>query len=116
MAAAKNTKFVNQLKRTNSKIQADRAQRIGKSVSNAQTRLVMDLEEKVNKKQDELDAMMDLSTDNVSTSLNVISPDFNAKEFVEKINSIQVELNLLNIKLSIAQKTQAEWFDGASEE
>lgn len=108
--AKKESKFVAQLKRSNSKIRVDRARRIGTMVSNSHARLVMDLEEKIAKKEDELEAMMDLSTDNQTTSLNVISPNFDAAAFVEKVNNIKVDLRLLKIKLEIAQETTKEWF------
>ena len=111
MSTTKTSKFVSQLKRTNSKIRADRAQRIGKTVANAQSRLIMDLEETIGKKEDELEAMMDLSSDNQVTSLNVISPEFDASAFVKKINKLQTEIRLKKIELEIAQETTKEWFE-----
>ena len=109
--AEKNSNFVAQLKRSNSKIRADRAQRIGAKVANAQSRMIMDIEEGISNKQDKLDAMMDLSTDNTSTSLNVVSPDFDANSFVTNINKLKTEIRLEQIKLEIAQDTTKEWFE-----
>ena len=103
--------FVAQLKRGNSKIRTDRAVRIGNKVANAHSRMVMDLEEKVANKEDELEAMMDLSTDNQTTSLNVVSPDFDASKFVERVNILKTDIRLLKINLEIAQETTKEWFE-----
>jgi len=108
--AGKNTNFVNQLKRGNAKIRTDRAQRIGKKVSNAHQRMCMDLEEKVANKEEELEAMMDLSTDNRNTSLNVVSPDFDAEAFVNKVNDLKVEIKLLKVKQEVSGETTEEWF------
>ena len=107
----KETKFVSQLKRSNSKIRADRAIRIGNKVANSHARMCMDLEEKIASMEDELDAMMDLSTDNQVTSLNVISPKFDANEFVNKVNELKVKIRITKEKLEIAQETSKDWFE-----
>lgn len=115
MAVAKkkstDTNFVSQLKRSNSKIRSDRAVRIGNKVSNAHARMCMDLEEKVAGMEDQLEAMMDLSTDNQTTSLNVVSPNFDASEFVSKVNDLKVKIKIVKEKLEIAQETTKEWFN-----
>lgn len=112
MAVAKKTSaFVEQLKRGNAKIRADRAERIGNKVSRAQTKLISDLEDERDSKQDELDAMMDLSSDNQKTSLNVISKDFDAYAFVNQINKLKTDIKMLEIKLTVAQETSKEWFE-----
>lgn len=112
MATAK-SKFETQLVRDNKAIRADRGKRIAESVSDAQTRLIMDIRGEVRRIEDELASMTDLSTDNTNTTMNVISPNFDAYEFVKQINELNTKLNLLNIKLSIAEKTQKEWFNSA---
>jgi hypothetical protein len=106
----KKSKFESQLMRDNKQIRADRARRIGESVTDAQTKLIMQIRGDIRKKEDELAAMTDLSTDNQNTSMNVIAADFNPDAFVERINTLKVEINLLQIKLRIAEETQAEWF------
>lgn len=110
MATAK-SKFEAQLVRDNKAIRADRGRRIAEAVSDAQARLVMDIRGDIRKKEDELAAMTDLSTDNTNTTMNVISPDFDAYKFVAKINQLKTELDVLGVKLSIAESTQTEWFN-----
>lgn len=109
MATAK-SKFAIQLARDNKQIRADRAVRISEGVADAQARLTMDIKGQIRGKEDELSAMTDLSTDNTNTSLNVISPSFNATEFVSRINTLKTEIKMLRIKLEIAEDTTAEWF------
>jgi hypothetical protein len=110
MATTAKSKFATTLARDNKQIRADRAIRISEGVADAQTRLVMDIRGQVRTKEDELAAMTDLSTDNTNTTLNVISPNFNANDFVAKINTLKTEIKMLNIKLEIAEETTQEWF------
>lgn len=112
MATAK-SKFETQLVRDNKAIRADRGKRIAEAVSDAQTRLVMDIKGEKRKLEDELASMTDLSTDNTNTTMNVISPSFDAYQFVSQINELKTKLSLLNIKLGIAEDTQKEWFNSA---
>ena len=109
------SRFEAQLVRTNKQIKGDRAKRINGTVADAQMVLIMGIRGKVREKENELDAMMDLSTDNQTTTMNVISPKFDAKEYVERINKLKVEIKMLSIELSIAEETYAEWFDSAEE-
>ena len=106
----KESKFIATLKRTNSKIRNDRAVRIGTKVANAQDMLIMKLEEKIMSYQDQLDAMMDLSTDNQTTSMNIVSQDFNPGQYVEKINSLKTEIELIGVELKIAKETRKDLF------
>lgn len=108
--ATKKGKFESILTRDNKSIRADRAKRIVSSVQDAQLRLIMDIRGDIRKKEDELDSMTDLSTDNNNTSINVISPNFDASQFVERINELKKDIHLLEIKLRIAEQTQDEWF------
>lgn len=104
------TKFEQQLTRSNSQISADRARRIKEAVSDEQNKLVMDLKALIRKDENELDAMMDLSTSNENTSINVISPSFDASQFVRRINELKSRLAINEEKLAIAKDTLEEWF------
>jgi len=108
--AVKVSKFESQLIRGNKEIRADRGRRISESVSDAQLKLIMDIKSDIRKKEDELARMTDLSTDNHNTSMNVISPSFDADAFVRKINELQLDLEKLRIKQRVAEETQQEWF------
>jgi len=110
MSTVKKSKFESQLVRDNKAIRADRGRRIAEAVSDAQTKLIMAIRGDIRKKEDELAAMTDLSTDNQTTSMNVISPSFDADAFVGRINDLKTSINVLKIKLRIAEETQTEWF------
>lgn len=105
--------FVTNLQRSNAKIRDDRAIRIGNKVDRAQTKLISSIQDQIDTMTDKLEAMQDLSTDNKNTSLNVVSPDFNADQFVTEINSLKTEIKLKGIELEIAESTQEEWQKGA---
>lgn len=108
---AKNTeKFADLLKRSNSKIREDRADRIADSVSDAQEKLIMDIKSNIRNKQNKLDNMLDLSADNRSTTMNVISDSFDPDDFVREINKLKTEIQLEEVKLKIAQETKKAWF------
>lgn len=104
------SRFAEQLSRDNSSIRTDRAKRISESVSEAQDKLIFAIRDKVRKAQGELDSMMDLSSDNHTTSMNVVSPEFNADTFVSRINELKVIISLESEKLIIAEETKEEWF------
>jgi hypothetical protein len=53
---------------------------------------------------------MDLSTSNENTSINVISPSFDATQFVRRINDLKGRLAINEEKLAIAEDTLEEWF------
>lgn len=110
MSEKKQSMFVQQLSRSNSKIRTDRAERIGRTVANAHSKLIMDLEESIDQAENELEAMRDLSSDNQTTSMNVISPNFDANAYVTKIQNLSVEIVLMKEKLKIAKTTEKEWF------
>jgi hypothetical protein len=104
------SKFAEQLSRDNSSIRDDRAKRISESVADAQDTLIRSIKDRIRKAEGELDSMLDLSSDNQTTSMNVISPSFNADTFVTRINDLKVQISLDNIKLQIALETKEEWF------
>ncbi len=104
------SKFAETLSRDNSAIRDDRAKRISESVADAQDTLIRNIKDKIRKAEGELDSMLDLSSDNQTTSMNVISPTFNADTFVIRINELKVQISLETLKLGIAQETKKEWF------
>lgn len=110
MAVAKKSKFEAQLVRDNKTIRADRGKRIAESLADAQARLIMDIKGEKRKREDALAAMTDLTSDNQTTSMNVISPNFNADTFVREMNKLQVEIKKLDEQLSVAESTNKDWF------
>jgi len=110
MAVEKRSPFAVKLSRENKKVKADRANRIGASLEAAQKMKVYSLEGDVRQLEDKLDEMTDVSTDNVSTTLNVINKGFNAEHFVNVMHDTKVELALKKQELAIAEATYQEWF------
>jgi hypothetical protein len=104
------SKFADILARSNASIREDRARRIAEAVSDAQDKIIMDLNAEIRKRENELDAMMDLSTSNLKTSMNVISPDFDAESYVKKINQLYVEIETKRMELEIIKEVKADLF------
>ena len=109
MAEEKKSMFHEILERNNAKIRGDRAKRIADSVKEAQVDKVRNLESQVRKVTDELDRMMDLSTDNSSFTVNRVL-DLDGTEFVNALHNHNITLTELDIELSIAKKTLKEYF------
>lgn len=103
--------FQKQLSRSNSKIREDRAKRIAEAARDAQLKLVMDLKAQKRKLENELDGMTDLSSDNQTTSMNVISPNWDADQFMSQIQKLKTDIKMIDIKIQIAEETTKEWFD-----
>ena len=108
--------FVANLQRSNSKIRDDRAVRIGNKVDRAQVKLISGIQDGIDSMTDQLEAMQDLSTDNQNTSLNVISPKFDADAFCTEINKLKTEIKLQKLELEIAEETLEEWRKGGETE
>ena len=110
------SKFEAQLKRTNKQIKADRANRINSSLADAQTALIIGIRSKVRSLENQISSMLDLTADNQTTSMNVISQNFDPKEFVEKLNKLKLDHKMESIELKLAEETYVEWFDSSAEE
>jgi len=110
MAVKQKSAFAAKLARENGKVKEDRAVRISDGIAAEQQMLIYKLESEVRKLEDKLDEMTDVSTDNVSTTLNVISKSFNPSEFVQTMHNTKVNLILKNQELTIAREVMAEWF------
>lgn len=104
-------KFQTQLARANKTIREERALRIAEAASDSQTKLIMDLKSQKRNLQNKLDSMTDLSTDNTSTTTNIISADWNPDSFMKEIQSLKVEIVLVEQQIKVAETTQKEWFD-----
>jgi hypothetical protein len=104
------SKFADILARSNASIREDRARRIAEAVSDAQDKIIMDMNAEIRKRENELDAMMDLSTSNLKTSMNVISPDFDAESYVKKINQLYIEIETKRMELEIIKEVKADLF------
>lgn len=96
------------LKRSNSKIQSERANRISKRASGEYTSLINKAENQVMDIEDSLEAMSDISTSNVSTSVNSIKgATFDAKAFVEKRANLKKILALAIEELELLKEDES---------
>ena len=107
---AEQTMFAGILSRNNDKIRDDRAGRISEACSDAAIAVVQAKKKVVRGLCNEIDAMMDLSADNQNTSLNVISPDFDADEYVGKLTQLNIDLEIAKQELDVAQVTTKKYF------
>jgi len=103
--------FVELLKRGNSEIKSDRADRIAKGAFRAYTKLVMDLEAKRDNILEAIEASKDLSTSNSVNSINAIR-DFDAERWTKRFQDNAVELELCERELVIASGCFNELFGG----
>lgn len=111
--AKKSTKegtFVDFLVRSNTKIKADRANRLGKSAAMAYKSLMDKKEKELFEIEDELELMVDMSADNRSTSVNRVS-DFDSDAFVQKRYDLKRRKALLVIDIQLL-KEDAEFYGG----
>lgn len=109
MSEVKTNSFKDILKRSNKSIQAERAVRISKRAKGAFDALLNRAEEKVMDIEDQLEAMSDISTSNVTTTVNKISgTTFDAVSFVEK--RAKLNLNLATSKEELAILKEDESF------
>jgi hypothetical protein len=104
------SRFEEILSRSNADIRKDRAKRITSSVVDAQQKFIMDLNSTIRKKENELDSLLDLSTSNENTSMNVIHPNFNPEDYVQKINTLVLDIELKKQELVVALEVQEDLF------
>jgi hypothetical protein len=104
------SRFEEILSRSNADIRKDRAKRITSSVVDAQAKFIMELNSKIRKKENKLDSLLDLSTNNQTTSMNVVHPDFVAEDYVNRINSLVLEIELKKQELTVALEVQEDLF------
>lgn len=104
------SRFEEILSRSNADIRKDRAKRITSSVVDAQAKFIMELNSKIRKQENELDSLLDLSTSNQNTSMNVVHPDFDAEEYVQRINALVLDIELQKQALVVALEVQEDLF------
>jgi hypothetical protein len=98
--AVKKETFKANLKASNKTIQATRANRIAAVAKMEYDNLVNDKKRQIFNIENDLEAMADISTSNVTTSANAIEgTSFNAKGFVENRARLRDELILCNEEL-----------------
>ncbi len=107
-------KFIDSLKRNNSKIRADRATAISEDAEMLFKRTVEDIALQIKRVNRERESMLDMSPE-TGDSLK-LAVDFNAEEFVKKDIELGVMLRNLNIKYEVASARYAELFGEAKSE
>jgi len=99
MATLKET-FKGNLKKSNKSIQANRANRIAAEARMEYDNLINNKRREIFKIENDLEAMADISTSNVTTSANAISGiTFNAQKFVQKRAELKYQLILAQEEL-----------------
>lgn len=101
--------FVNILKRDNDKIKNDRATRIGQSLKEAQTSLILEQRAAIRKLEDKKSGMTDLSASNNSMDVNRIT-DIDAAKFVADYHKISLDIELAARELEIAIEVGSKEF------
>lgn len=97
-------KITQLLTRSNAQISHDRAERITNSVERAAKREIFRAEEKVDQLVDEKEKMLDMSSDNQTTTKNAIE-NLKSDDFVSKFAELDVEITLAKQKLKIVKQS-----------
>lgn len=107
------TSFLEILKRSDKKIEEARALRITGAVYDEQAALLAEKRSNVRRLENELDEMMDLSVSNTLMAVNRIHK-LDGKEFVSKMQSLKVALEMAKVEHKIAVATMEDLFSDYS--
>lgn len=100
----KNT-FKTILKRSNKNVMSDRAKRICAVAKMEYDSLIAEKKKKIFKLEDQIEAMTDLSTSNVTTTANAIkAPTFDASKFVQDRSSLKYKLAIAKEELELLEE------------
>lgn len=101
-------KFIETLKRSNTKIRQDRAEAIGSDTARLYKRKVEDISYEIEKLEREREGMLDLSPTNADSL--ILANDFKTEEFIDKDIEIGIKLRNLKIRLDVATGRYDELF------
>lgn len=97
----------NKLTRSRDTLTEERAERIVNSVEIGLNEKVLELEKEINKKEDRLEALLDMSSDARTTTRNAID-ELDSDEWVEERLRLKKEIRMKKIYLDIAKQEQKE--------
>ena len=92
------TSFIEILKRSNSTIKADRANRIGVAAQMSYTEALNKMQKELFEIENKLEEMTDLSADNRTTSMNSIR-ELKTDDFVEERKKLRWDKRILEAKI-----------------
>lgn len=107
--ATKNTTFKAILTRSNKEISSDRADRVSKAANREYKRLIDSKEEEMDKIEDRIEGMLDLSTSNRTTVDNSIK-NFNAEAWVSEMASLEMKKEMLRLEISVIKEKVGKYF------
>jgi len=109
MAENKRSKFMEILTRDNSEIAITRAERFEQITKTEIDNHISSIENDIIKAQDEMDTLLDISTNNDINAINALR-DWDAEEFVTKRCTLRLKIKRLNEALEVAQAERNELF------
>lgn len=109
MPVSKTNKFTKNLTLSYKDIRGKRAEFISDDAQNAQEELIRDLQTKKRAFEKKLLNLEDLSPDS-EMSLHPTKGSFDGKQWVKEIQDTKVNLQLLEVQLTIANATYDEYF------
>lgn len=101
--------FLNSLLKSSTDIKAARAELISEEAKSCQEELTRKLRDEVRDLKRNLMKLTDIYPDS-ELSLKVSRDDFNAKEWTRSLHDTQVNLQIKEIELNIAENTLKTWF------
>lgn len=106
---ATTNKFTKNLAMSRKDIKGKRAQLVSEEAKDAQEDLVRTLKQEYRELEKEQMNLDDIYPDD-TTSMNAVKKDFNAKEWVAKVQSNKIAIALKKVELDTAEATLAEYF------
>lgn len=102
-------KFTEMLSASNADIKQARAEELAESTILEVDAFITNLKREKNQLKTKLRGLTDLAPDN-SYSLRPGTKDFNAAKWMSELHGTKMELELLEVKIKLAEEIHAEWF------
>lgn len=106
----KKNKFAQNLSRSRRDVRGKRADFIADEAKDAQEELVKNLKKDLRVLQKEQTDLEDIWPDDV-TSMNPVKKDFNADEWVRKVQANKLAISLKQIEIDAAEETYKDYFE-----
>ena len=101
--------FMARINANGSEIKAQRAEMLMRDAQNAQNRIVLELQDRLNKTDIEIDRLCDIGPTD-STSLLATDKDFNAEKWAKELQRLSVDKEQIIFELDIATENFKKFF------
>lgn len=106
----KSKTFKDILTRSNKEISADRANRVSSAANREYKRLIDAKQEQIEKIEDQIESMLDLSTTN-ETTVDNSAKNFNAEHWVNKMVQLELQKEMLDLEIKVIREKVGKYFE-----